>query len=111
MVILSYTNKIASICGFTRDFNQIPTLIQIGQRAKDGSRITGVQVRESTNSVSACEFYDLSKLFADDLTIISSMPEERGISRASKNASIARAVALSANKLTNTINMNKKGLS
>ena len=77
MVDISATNKISRVCNFDPDHQEIPTLEQLRKIRKDGSGITVVQVRETVDPVSACEYDELCKLFADELNVVSSMTEER----------------------------------
>ena len=80
----------------------MPTIVQLRLIVRDGSGITGVQVRDNSGAVSACECHDLAKLFAEDLYIMSGMPSDGAAGKTGKRERIAKAIPF---QLTNTLKL------
>ena len=57
------------------------------QIVRQGSSITGVQVRERNGAISACEFAELAKLYVEDVNIMYGMPPDGAAGKTSKKES------------------------
>ena len=110
MVNMSFPPIIVNMCRFAPDYKTMHNLTDLTQIVRQRSGITGVQVRYNYGAVSAWEFHELAKLFAEDVNIMSGMPPDGAAGKNSKNKSISKAFTLSANKLSVSIDNFKRNI-
>ena len=87
-------------CSFEPDCNTTPTSATFDDMISQGTGITGIHVRSRTTTMSAGQFPELGKLFAEDLKTLGTMPADGGHSRRDKSDSIIKALNLVASKIT-----------
>ena len=100
LLVMSFPPIRGNICRFAPDYNTKPNIADLTQIVRQGSSITGVQVRDKYGAIYACKFYEIAKLFAEDVNIRSGMPPDGAAGKTIKKESIIKAFRLSANKLS-----------
>ena len=65
-------------CGFQLDYNSVLAIASFEAMIAQGSGITAIHVRSRTAPIFAGQFPELCKLFAEDLSTLSTMPTDGG---------------------------------